>query len=198
LGPRGAYDPKALYSVDGARVAFGDGQELCYTVLDLRGSPLRACRDWARLPVQASDRAAAGLDRVDASARTKDFIRDIVLHEDYPDTRSSYERLLLDDKGRVWLRLVDSACDANPMLRGSFAELRPPAYTWSVFGPDGRWIGDVRLSSAFDPMTIAADTLWGKLELDDGALAIAEIAIPPSILRIPVSKGKRPGALARR
>lgn len=65
----------------------------------------------------------------------------------FPETMPAYARILADEAGNLWVE-----------------EYRPPGGTvprWSVFGPAGRWLGDVTLPERFRLLQAGTDFVLG-------------------------------------
>lgn len=162
------------------RAAFGAGRDFCVVTSYPDQSPLRICRSWDRVPVTDAVRSpdvqaladSAGMDSAWA-ARMSEVARNI----DAGDWRRSYNELLWDQTGRLWVRVVDERMrDVHPWF-SRFAEIRPPMFLWNVFDQDGRLGLEIELPSAFTPLLITADTAYGILELDTGEQVIGAIGL---------------------
>jgi hypothetical protein len=65
----------------------------------------------------------------------------------HPSTMPSYEAVLLDDGGNLWVREFQPPPAASP--------------AWTVFDPDGRMLGAVSLPDRFKPTQIGIDFVLG-------------------------------------
>jgi hypothetical protein len=81
-------------------------------------------------------------------------------------TLPAFAQLLVDGKGNLWVR--------DPQPR------REEAHAWSVFDPEGRWLGTVRTPAGFDVKQIGADWILGtaKDELDVEHVRVYRIQKP--------------------
>jgi hypothetical protein len=70
----------------------------------------------------------------------------------------AYESLVADDAGNVW----------------AYEARRPndPRRHWSVFDPQGRWLGTVRLPDRFWPQQVGPDWILGSQADEDGIVSI--------------------------
>jgi len=177
LGPARAYAPRSLYAF-GSRgaIAVADGMEACVTLHRPGEPPLEMCREWTRGKVGPEERSAEVLARLDASDQQRTFLTAMIEGQEYPELRNSIADLVFGMRGRIWTRMVDSTARMHPMIEGQFPEVRPEAYRWTVFGEDGRWETDVMLPSEFQPLLIDGKSMWGVIEDQNGAPAIATIA----------------------
>ncbi|HEX7049086.1 MAG TPA: hypothetical protein VF188_02650 [Longimicrobiales bacterium] len=67
---------------------------------------------------------------------------------DYPDAYPAYARLLVDALGYLWVEA----------FRRDFRSPR----TWSVFDPEGIWLGDLEMPSRFHALEIGDDYVLGR------------------------------------
>jgi hypothetical protein len=84
----------------------------------------------------------------------------------FPEFLPAYSAMLVTPAGEVWVREPDLTgapgcwCPAG-MPRGTSR--------WSVFDPDGRWLGDVGMPPLFVPLEIGADYVLGRSRDADDA-----------------------------
>jgi hypothetical protein len=87
----------------------------------------------------------------------------------YPQFQPSYDRLLIDDVGNLWTRHYSPA----PADRTG----------WTVFAPDGEWLGEVEMPMGFEVLEIG----------DDRALGVWRDALDVEYLRVyAIEKPKDP------
>lgn len=182
MATRSAYAADPHYAFGASAVAITDGLEPCVRVFVLHAGVHDVCRAWTRGRVTAAERSVAPLARVDASDRDRAMVTSIVEQQQMPELRSSIDRLAVGAGGIVWARMVDTTTKVHPVLAGWFAELRPARDRWSVFAGTGKWIGDVLVPSAFTPLLIERETLWGLATKEDGTNVIARVAVPREVV----------------
>lgn len=74
-------------------------------------------------------------------------------------TLPAFDRLLVDRAGQLWVRQGSTA------FGGSSSD---DVTEWSVFGPNGRWLGDVTMPPRFLPTDIGSDYVLGvSRDVDD-------------------------------
>jgi len=128
----------------------GDGSAFEVAVLDTAGTVTRIMRrpDVERAVTsdmverwRESQLALAPSDRRDEALRT------IVREAKLPARRPAWDALLVDAPGDVWIR--------------HYALDRGGPSTWSVFDPDGRWLGEVGMPASFEVREIGAEYVLG-------------------------------------
>jgi hypothetical protein len=77
----------------------------------------------------------------------------------YPEILPAYSAILAASTGEIWVR--------EPDLTGApgcwcLAGLSTVPSQWSVFGADGRWLGDVAMPPRMIPLEIGADYVLGR------------------------------------
>lgn len=90
--------------------------------------------------------------------------RKSLLSGDYSKTLPAFSAMILDNTGKLWVR-APKAIDGA--VAGSLNNYAIGASTWSVFGADGRWLGDVSMPALFEPTDIGADFVLGVLRDED-------------------------------
>ncbi|MEO7998962.1 MAG: hypothetical protein ABI852_16035, partial [Gemmatimonadaceae bacterium] len=83
-----------------------------------------------------------------------------LLTDDYAKTLPAFSAMVLDNTGKLWVR-APKAIDGA--VAGSLNNYSIGVSTWSVFGADGRWLGDVSMPALFEPTDIGADFVLGVL-----------------------------------
>ncbi len=69
-----------------------------------------------------------------------------------PDSKPAYTRILVDSEGCIW-------AEEYRHVWLSLRSNRPRS--WNVFGPQGEWLGSVRLPAPFAVFEIGADYILG-------------------------------------
>jgi hypothetical protein len=77
----------------------------------------------------------------------------------YPETLPAYGRVLVAADGHLWVQEAEGTSLAG--LGGS--------RTWSVFAPDGAWLGDVTMPEGITVQAIGADWVVAQKDDEDGA-----------------------------
>jgi hypothetical protein len=181
------FPPRALAAVgrDG-RYAHGTGLEYCVDVETVGSEKVtRVCRDWQRVPVtrQVRDPDIAGLaERYDFSRQQRAIFEALIGEQEISDLRPSYDDLMFDDSGRLWVRTVTpEGRDVHPQLAFLVPDLAPAYRYWDVFDADGRLLWTVRLPSRFDPRVTDDEIVYGFCELSSGEIVIAKAELQPAI-----------------
>ena len=88
----------------------------------------------------------------------------------YPERLAAYGRVLVADDGHLWVQQAEGTSLAG--VGGS--------RTWSVFAPDGAWLGDVTMPEGITVQAIGADWVVAQKDDADGA---------PHVLLYDLSRG---------
>ncbi len=121
------------------------------------GAPAMLIREsnLERSPVSASDRSEYEASELDA-ARDPEAERVLLDGIEYPARRPSYDRMLVDDSGRIWVREADGS------------------EVWRVFGDDGVVEGVVTLPEGFDLRGVRENEAFG---VQTGGLGYASVRV---------------------
>ena len=103
-----------------------------------------------------------------------DSDRKDLLDDNYATTLPAFSALIADQTGRLWVR-APKAIDGA--VAGSLNDHSIGQSTWSVFGTDGRWLGDVTMPARFAPTEIAADYVLGIARDDDGVQTVVRYTL---------------------
>jgi hypothetical protein len=179
LAPSLLFGPRVIAALapDG-RFAVGDGVEYCVRLWSVAEGTFRmACREHAPVPIGAGIRSH-DLSRIEDEAR-RESLAGVVRGQEIADHLASFDRLLFDDDGHLWVRtLGPELADVHPYLRSSMLEREPAYRTWDVFDPVGRFVGGVAVPSNFRPQSIESGYIYGFLELATGEITIGRAAVP--------------------
>jgi hypothetical protein len=139
-----------LASVNGERAVFGDNESYELAVYTPDGALERLVRR-RQEPRPVTDDALEALlktrlDRISDPGRRQTMERSY-REIPHPSTMPSYEAILLDDGGNLWVH------EFQP------TPVTPPA--WTIFDPEGRMLGSVSLPDRFRPMQIGNDFVLG-------------------------------------
>lgn len=88
----------------------------------------------------------------------------------YADALPAFSDLLASDDGTLWLREPDLSAAPGCMCLSGVSD-RPS--TWSVFGADGRWLGDVQMPPRFTPTEVGRDYVLGQQRAAAGQLHVS-------------------------
>lgn len=183
LVPSNPYGPRALIAIgaDGA-VAIADGVEYCVSVtfIEKKSTPQRKiCRDWQRQKAESDPHPdELGIETSDLVARVH---RQRLKYEQIGPSRNSFERMLYDEMGNLWIQQVPKTSPYSTLLRYSFPSTRPDEYVWDVFDSEGHRIAAVLLDSGFEPKHIDTGGIFGRLEMETGEIAIGWSPTPAEI-----------------
>ena len=92
----------------------------------------------------------------------------------YEKTVPAFSQLLADRSGRLWVRTPNLA-DAPRAGQLNSAPLAPS--TWSIFDPDGVWLGDVTRPADFQPFDVGADYVLGVARDADDVETVVEYGL---------------------
>lgn len=162
-------------AVDGNRFYGGDSETFEVRVYDPEATLRRIARwDGRARPVsdddveaelrRRRDRRRGELGRIGRGDR--DVPEPDPVEYVHRDTFPAFDRLLPDERGNLWVR--------HPVAPGDGTR------RWSVIGPDGRWLGDVRTPAGLEVLKIGADYVLGlwKDELDVQYIRIHPLLTP--------------------
>lgn len=172
------FGPQALVAMaaDGT-IAVGDGVDYCIGIHARDATVLRKiCRTTEPVPVGAAIRDP-DLSRVDSETRRQALER-LVRSQRIAPNLPSFDRLLFDRRGRLWVRTVPrSLAEIHPYLLRDHPERQPTHRAWDVFDESGRLVRTVELPSTFTPQAITASEILGFVELETGEIAIGRAEI---------------------
>lgn len=85
--------------------------------------------------------------------------RELTYNLPYPETEPAFSRFLVDDDGYLWI--------------SEYAQYRESPEAWSVFHPDGMYLGDVRVPANTDLLDIGSTMAVGRARDELGVERIA-------------------------
>ncbi len=109
--------------------------------------------------------------RSEARAKRSPVARVRELHEadilEFADTLPAFRRFLVTDEGGLWVQDYPAPDEVDMTLPSSRYGLQGPPH-WSVFNPEGRWLGTIVVPEGLTIHQIGADFLLGveRDELD--------------------------------
>ena len=143
------------HALRGDRLLFGDQERYEIRVYELDGTLLEIQRrSGLDLAVTDADRSAALEEMLgDVAEDRRPAIRTRYADMETPPTRPAFTTFLTDPLEYLWVQ---------DFVQGLTAA------TWSVFAPDGVWLGEVTFPDRFQPMQILEDEVLGvwRDELD--------------------------------
>lgn len=104
-----------------------------------------------------------------------------------PLVKPAYSSLMVDDDGRIWVRLHQAAVKNEPEDEPARDPERPPPITWSepvvydVYQPDGTYLGQVHPPKGQSLNVIRGDTLWGTKRGDLGEQYVVRMRMQPKV-----------------
>jgi hypothetical protein len=138
----------------------------------------RLCREWERVAVTRDVRdpdIEELAERYDIGHQDRAIFAALITEQEVSDFRPSYDDLMFDDSGRLWVRTITpEGQDVHPHLAFLVPELAPTHRHWDVFDADGRLLWTVRFPSRFDPRVVDDDIVYGFYELPSGEIVIGE------------------------
>ena len=133
-----------------------------------------SCAPIPRVPLKAFVPA----DSMLAAASVRSTMREVLArkHEfqDLAGDHDAVQRLVVDDGGCVWLRIVKDDAAYDPMLEFTVPATRPAEYEWWVWdtGRD-RLAGRIAVPSSFDPQLIRDGVIYGFIDQSDHTRGVA-------------------------
>jgi len=91
----------------------------------------------------------------------------------YALTMPAFSQFIPDHIGRLWVR---EAHYQDAISAGSLTDPPVVGSKWSVFDPQGVWLGDVTMPKDFQPHDIGADYVLGKKRID-GVSKVVQYAL---------------------
>lgn len=142
--------------VHGGEIFLGDSDRMEVSVFDPSGRLTRIFRvpglDLSISAEEIAHERAGWLGPNSSQER-----REIVARIPVPDTKPAYSSLHVDSEGNTW---------AEEYRQGWWAFTDDVPRRWTVFGPDGKWLGEVNLPPRFTVYRIGRDYILG-LARDD-------------------------------
>lgn len=108
--------------------------------------------------------------------RLREALERVVAGQEIPPALPAYDRLLFDEAGGLWVRVVDEALrDLHPTLSAGRAELGPSQRRWDVLRPGWAVAASWRVTSALDLRMVVGETGYGFLTLPSGEVTLAQV-----------------------
>lgn len=124
-------------------------------------------RSWRPEPITADDWEHWVVEWsklwVKATGAERDREVQKVREEPWAEELPAFSQFIVDLSGRLWVR---GAHWQDAIGAGSLADIPAVPSTWSVFDVRGRWLGDVRMPTGFQPFEIGTDYVTGIRRTD--------------------------------
>jgi hypothetical protein len=179
-------DLQIALSVDGTLV-LGDGMDYCFVLSrygtngDDDAGVRRICRVWER-PKPRAGIANPDFSKLPITDEARRELYDLHTQQGIPDRLPSYDRILWDAAGRVWVRTVPpDLADIHPIVLRYTPEAGPEFRRWDVFRVDGSLETTIELPVSFVPSVITGEAAYGAFELDTGELTIGHVELPTTL-----------------
>lgn len=143
-----AFGARSSFATRGDELFRGDGTTFEIRVHGADGALRRIYRRRADpIPVTPQDVAALEeeLRSTARSERSRTLIERLLAEWTVPATQPHFDRILADARGYLWVRRYSFVPDS--------------ATSWSIFDPDGLWVGEVELPPRVDVWEIGADRI---------------------------------------
>ncbi len=158
--------PISAVCAGSGRFYHGFGTEYAFRAYSERGQ-LEAIvrRSWKPTAVTDSDweHWVVEWSRIWVTTRGADSLKRVqrVREQSWADALPAFAQCLVARDGNLWVREahLDDAISA-----GSFVDDPIVPTKWSVFNPAGRWISDVTMPTAFQPIDIGSDYVAGRMK----------------------------------
>lgn len=156
------FAPEAQYATGDSTLWYGDAERFEIREVAPGGRTLRIIRlDKEPEPVTTADTLTfkhGAINQLEGMG-TPDSALAVVNEYRYPTTFPTYDRLVVDELGDLWVRhygWFDLGADK----------------TWSVFGPDGQYLGDVNTPELLEIHHIGPDYVLGHMAASRGKEAV--------------------------
>lgn len=185
--PRQAwFAANAVFAGGGGFFYIGFGSEYAIRVYNPQGTLQRIIhRAWTPIRVTKADIDAYvvewGKRWIKSTGAEADAERKSLRNDPYAATVPAFSQFIADRVGRLWVR---EAHLADAPGAGALNTTPLAASTWSVFDPEGRWLGEVSMPARFQPRDIGANYVLGTALDADGVQSIV-------MYRLGVSKNIR-------
>jgi len=146
------FGKSSYFAVSGGRVYFGDADRMELSALSASGQIEQVIRvpgfDLSLAPREVAEEREARIGP-NSSARS----REILAAMPDPRTRPAYCGLLVDTEGCVWAE----------ECQGLIARMRNGRpWRWTVFSPEGEWLGSVEFPTRFFVLRVGSDYVLGN------------------------------------
>lgn len=158
-------EPRGYFVAHDSAVFVGYSDKWEITRLNLDGSPNDTLRRSAPRRAFTQELKERWMDEL-AARGTPDQqleLRQFFSAFPTPDSLPTYDRLMVDDEGCLWVRANMAPGAATPI--------------WSVFSPDSRWLGEVILPQNLEPTHIGSDFVVGLARGEDDVELVVVFAL---------------------
>jgi hypothetical protein len=144
------FGARSTFATRGDELFLGVGTTFEIRVHGLAGALRRIYRRRAE-PTPVTPQDVAALEEVlrstARSERSRTLIERLLAEWTVPATQPHFDRILVDARGYLWARRYSFDSDS--------------ATSWSIFDPDGSWMGDVALPPPLDVWEIGQNSILG-------------------------------------
>ncbi|MGE0555148.1 MAG: hypothetical protein AB7R55_17095 [Gemmatimonadales bacterium] len=95
------------------------------------------------------------------SEMMKDYRRKLGEAAEFADRLPVFRRFRIDAAGNLWVKAFDPEDDLPRVTDVMSTPVPSSTSSWSVFDPDGIWLGEVELPAGFQPIEFGDDYLLG-------------------------------------
>ena len=175
------FAPRAVLTSAGTSWYFGFGNTYEIREFDVDGRLRRLIRrGWTPAPVTRTDIeqfvAVWGKRWIRTTGTDAERERREMLGAEYADTVPAFSQLIADRAGGLWVRNANLPDAARA---GDLSDTPMAPSTWSVFGRDGVWLGDVEAPAHFLPHDIGRDYVLGVARDADGVETVVLYRMRP-------------------
>lgn len=165
----------SLSAAQGAAVSSGEDYHIWWWRPDASPAFTRITREWQRATTE-------GMEELPEAQRaglgdTGPALLEALAGQELGSHKNAVEHLVLFDNGTLLVQVVDSTHRYHPTWLRRFPELRPPHYTWELFGSDGALLGQLVLPSRFRPFVWRECELLGIAADDDGVESLVSVEL---------------------
>ncbi len=151
-------------AVGGDSVFVGSGDAVEFRVYGRNGLRRVVRADHAPVPVAAADAERYRREELEGvTGPGRDRLERYLTQVPFPATLPAHGRLLVDDLGYLWVLHSRPSWDRT--------------VEWTIFAPDGRWLGRLRMPDAFRAMHIGRDFVLGRHVDEEGVESIRLYAL---------------------
>ena len=127
-------------------------------------------------PVVPTDSA---LDEAGAREPMRELLATKHRYQRFEGNHDAVQRVIADDAGCVWLRVVNDDGPYDPILEGNVPSMRPAVFEWWIWDPESERVeGRTHLPSLFEPSFVAGGALYGLLRREDDVRVVAQAVVP--------------------
>lgn len=174
-GPAGHSPPFAISAARSVVYWLNDDTRCIERLLPATGERLApVCPPFPSVPIEPYVPSEAEVEEAGVSGLLADVLLGKHGFQDFSGDHPPIQRLLADDQGCLWMRIVKDDAPYDPMIQNLLPATRPSEYEWWVVDPeDGEIAARLLVPERFRPRLVLADTIFGLMEQPDHTLAPA-------------------------